>query len=149
MATSMVRFLCFPQTEPPPPFVPSIVEAFKECEASICTSALPKGLTSDEVLQVVGPRLAALGFQIEKSKKRAGKINRPVFYGENGKPALNYQIDAYNETWRCGLEIEAGRGWMGNAVYRTGAGARDGECRPSRSGGREFLQVPVWRSVCQ
>ncbi len=118
MPSSLVRYLCFPQTEPPPPFVPSIVEAFKECEASICTSALPKGLTSDEVLQVVSPRLAALGFQIEKSKKRAGKINRPVFYGENGKPALNYQIDAYNEAWRCGLEIEAGRGWMGNAVYR-------------------------------
>jgi hypothetical protein len=41
-----------------------------------------------------------------------------VFYGENGIPALNYQIDAYHPAWRCGLEIEAGRAWMGNAVYR-------------------------------
>jgi hypothetical protein len=62
--------------------------------------------------------LASLGFQVETSKQKAGKINRPVFYGENGVPQLNYQIDAFHPEWRCGLEIEAGRGWMGNAVYR-------------------------------
>ena len=28
------------------------------------------------------------------------------------------RFDAYQPEWRCGLEIEAGRGWMGNAVYR-------------------------------
>lgn len=33
-------------------------------------------------------------------------------------PILNYQIDAYHPEWRCGLEIEAGRAWMGNAIYR-------------------------------
>ena len=41
-----------------------------------------------------------------------------MFYGENGKPTLNYQIDAYHTGWRCGLEVEAARAWMGNAVYR-------------------------------
>jgi hypothetical protein len=60
--------------------------------------------------------LASLGFQVETSKQKAGTINRPVFYGENGVPQLNYQIDAFHPEWRCGLEIEAGRGWMGNAV---------------------------------
>lgn len=33
-------------------------------------------------------------------------------------PTLKYQIDAYHAEWRCGLEVEAGRAWMGNAVYR-------------------------------
>lgn len=116
--STLVRFTSFPQTEPPPAFIAPVVEAFKQCEESICTSSLPKGLTSDVVLEVIGPRLSGMGFQIETSKKRSDKINRPVFYGENGKPSLNYQIDAYHPEWRCGLEIEAGRGWMGNAVYR-------------------------------
>jgi len=52
------------------------------------------------------------------SKRKADKIERPVFYGENGIPTLRYEIDAYHPDWRCGLEVEAGRGWMGNAVYR-------------------------------
>ena len=32
-------------------------------------------------------------------------------------PTCN-EIDAFHPGWRCGLEVEAGRGWMGNAVYR-------------------------------
>jgi len=41
-----------------------------------------------------------------------------VFFGEGGVPTVRYEIDAYNPEWRCGLEVEAGRAWMGNAVYR-------------------------------
>jgi len=41
-----------------------------------------------------------------------------VFFGENGEPTLKYEVDAYHPKWRCGLEVEAGRAWMGNAVYR-------------------------------
>jgi hypothetical protein len=55
---------------------------------------------------------------VEVSKKREDKIERPVFFGENGVPTVRYEIDAYNSRWKCGLEVEAGRGWMGNAVYR-------------------------------
>jgi hypothetical protein len=87
-------------------------------EAVISTTALPKGLKSDEVLAVMGDDLQALGFQVETGKQRNQKIDRPVFFGENGAPTLNYQIDAYQPVWRAGLEIEAGRAWMGNAVYR-------------------------------
>jgi hypothetical protein len=60
----------------------------------------------------------AVGFEIEAGKHAAEKIERPVFYGENGVPELRYHIDAYHPVWKCGLEIKAGRGWMGNAVYR-------------------------------
>jgi hypothetical protein len=70
------------------------------------------------VLATVRPGLEALGFQVESGKTKADKIERPVFFGENGAPAVRYEIDAYHSGWRCGLEVEAGRGWMGNAVYR-------------------------------
>jgi len=61
---------------------------------------------------------AILGFDVEAGKLREQKIERPVFFGENGVATLRYQIDAYHPEWECGLEIEAGRAWMGNAVYR-------------------------------
>ena len=70
------------------------------------------------MLSILRPGLVKLGFHVEESKYKVEKIERPVFYGENGVPTLRYQIDAYHDDWRCGLEIEAGRAWMGNAVYR-------------------------------
>ena len=57
-------------------------------------------------------------FAIEQSKTSAGKIRRPVYFGESGVPSLAYEIGGFHAEWRCGIEIEAGRGWMGNAVYR-------------------------------
>lgn len=79
---------------------------------------LEKGLTSDEALGVLRSDLLNLGFQVERGKKADEKIHRPVFFGENGHPTLKYEVDAYHPQWRCGLEVEAGRAWMGNAVYR-------------------------------
>lgn len=113
-----LRFTSFPRTAPPPTYVAQVVEAFRKVENAICTLSLPKGLTSDQVLAVLRPDLVELGFDVESSKQAAGKIKRPVFFGENGIPDLQYEIDAFHSEWKCGLEVEAGRGWMGNAVYR-------------------------------
>lgn len=115
---SNVRFTSFPRTEPPPQFTREVVEVFRSSEAAICTRTLDKGLTSDAVLAILRPGLQSLGFIVEASKQSGDKIRRPVFFGENGEPDLQYEIDAFHPEWRCGLEIEAGRGWMGNAVYR-------------------------------
>lgn len=118
MGESSIRFTSFPRTEPPPVFTDAVVRTFRAHETTIGTLGLKKGLTSDEVLQVLRDDLVALGFQVESGKQRVNKIERPVFYGENGVPALRFEIDGYHPEWRCGLEVEAGRGWMGNAVYR-------------------------------
>lgn len=118
MGRSAIRFTSYPRTEPPPAFVVEVIKIFQAVEPSIGTEHLSKGLTSDRVLQISRPGLESLGFSVESGKEKTEKIERPVFYGENGVPALRYQIDAYQPEWRCGLEVEAGRGWMGNAVYR-------------------------------
>jgi hypothetical protein len=114
---SEIRFTSFPLTAPPP-FVANIVETFTKHEHEVGTHLPRKGLTSDQVLAAIGADLRDLGFQIELGRKRAHRIERPVFYGENGVPELRYLIDAYHVGWRCGIEVEAGRAWMGNAVYR-------------------------------
>ena len=118
MSDSTIRYLCFPRTEPPPDFASSIADVFKAHEASIGTLTLDKGLTSDGVLKIIRDDLVELGFDVERGKRRGQKIERPVFFGENGLPELRYEVDAFHSPWKCGLEVEAGRAWLGNAVYR-------------------------------
>ncbi len=113
-----VKFTSFPQTKPPPSFVLEIVDVFRKHEQAISTVSLEKGLVSNVVLATVAGDLKSLGFLVETGKQTAEKIDRPVFFGENGVPTRRYQIDAYWPAWGCGLEIEAGRAWLGNAVYR-------------------------------
>ena len=113
-----IHYHFYPRTEPPPDFVTQIISAFEKHFSEISTVQLNKGLTSDEVLAKIRPDLIEIGFEVESGKTRDQKIERPVFYGEQGQPTLKYEIDAYHSGWRCGLEVEAGRAWMGNAVYR-------------------------------
>ncbi|MEZ6318465.1 MAG: hypothetical protein R3B49_06885 [Phycisphaerales bacterium] len=91
---------------------------FDKHAVQIATASRADGLKSDEVLVVLRSELESLGFDVERGKRAEDIIDRPVFFGQNGEPELRYQIDAYHPGWRCGLEVEAGRAWMGNAVYR-------------------------------
>jgi hypothetical protein len=117
-AGSLIRYATFPRTQSPPAFAEPVVEVFRKHEPDICTALLAKGLTSDVVLRKIADDLRGLGFEVERGKVSAGVIRRPVFFGENGKPALQYQVDCWHAGWRCGLEVEAGRALEGNAVYR-------------------------------
>jgi hypothetical protein len=114
----VIRFSTFPRTDPPPDWCGALVNVFRQHEDNIGTLSLEKGLTSNVVLGVVSEDLSALGFAVDAGKLATQRVERPVFFGENGIPTVRYQIDAYHPSWRCGLEIEAGRAWMGNAVYR-------------------------------
>lgn len=118
MVDSTIKFTSFPRTEPPPNFVHDIVAAFRSHESEIATEHLPRHLKSDEVLHILSPDLMALGFQIEIGKASEHIIDRPVFFGENGKPTLRFEVDGYHSGWQCGLEIEATRGIRGGAFYR-------------------------------
>jgi hypothetical protein len=112
------HFATFPRTEPPRDFVTEVVNIFRNHADAIGTMALNKGLTSDAVMAILRDDLCKLGFEIEAGKGGADKLKRPVFFGQDGKPSRQYEIDGYHPTWHCGLEIEAGRAWMGNAIYR-------------------------------
>jgi len=113
-----IRYYCYPQSRVPPDFVEEVAEVFERHEEEISTTKLDDGLKSDEVLDRVRPDLEDLGFDVEQGKKKDEKIRRPVFFGKNGEPELEYEVDGYHSDWRCGLEVEAGRAWDGNAVYR-------------------------------
>jgi hypothetical protein len=112
------HFATFPRTEPPRDFITKVVNVFRSHADAIGTMALTKGLKSDAVMTILRDDLCKLGFEIEAGKSGADKLKRPVFFGQDGKPSRQYEIDGYHPTWHCGLEVEAGRAWMGNAIYR-------------------------------
>ena len=70
------------------------------------------------MLDVVATGLRTLGFTVEQGKKNAGKLPRPVFFGDEGSYFRTYEIDAFEATQGIALEVEAGRATMGNAIYR-------------------------------
>jgi hypothetical protein len=118
LAASSIRFSTFPRTQAPPSFVADLVAVFAKHENAIATISRAKGLKSDQVVATVSRDLAKLGFEVETGKRASEKIERPVYFGEGGRPIVRYEIDAYHPGWKLGLEVEAGRAWMGNAVYR-------------------------------
>jgi hypothetical protein len=118
VSDSTIRYYCYPRTSPPPAFADDLVGAFRTNESAIATEDREDGLKSDEVLDAVRPALEELGFDVETGKAKADKIHRPVLFGKNAEPELRYEVDAYHDGWNCGLEVEAGRAWKGNAIYR-------------------------------
>lgn len=118
MPASTIRYHSFPRTSPPPEFTEQLVGVFRDHEPEIATEHLDDGLKSDAVLTAVRDDLTDIGFDVEQGKKKDEKIFRPVLFGENGEPKLQYEVDAYHPEYSCGLEVEAGRAWKGNAIYR-------------------------------
>ncbi len=110
-----ICFSTFPRTQPPKCFVSEVVDVFKQHVHEIDTIQVKKGLTSNQALAVICSDLISLGFDVEVGTH---KIKRPVFFGENAQPDLQYQVDAWHPEWRAGLEVEAGRALGGNAIYR-------------------------------
>jgi len=116
--SSTIKYYSFPRTEPPPTFVDKVVEVFRIHELQFATEIRTEHLRSDDVLAIVATDLVHLGFNVENSKRACDKLRRPVFFGENGEPTLQYEVDAYHSAWRCGLEVEATRAIRGGALYR-------------------------------
>jgi hypothetical protein len=108
----------FPRNVRPPSWAVSFVEVVQAAETKIPTIEQKTGLGSDAVLSELSPGLLALGYKVESGKTQAAKIRRPVLFGENGNPEVNYEIDAFHDEFGIAVEVEAGRGAAGNADYR-------------------------------
>jgi hypothetical protein len=62
--------------------------------------------------------LEELGYEVESGKEAGQKITRPVLFGEDGRPEVSYDIDAFHHGLGIAVEVEAGRGSNGHADYR-------------------------------
>jgi hypothetical protein len=107
----------YPTRDKPPQWVRLFVQVVAGCREEI-DSASTDGLTSDIVLQHLAPWLVGLGYVVESGKRAEDRIRRPVLFGENGVEVVSYEVDAVHDELGVVVEIEAGRGARGNAVYR-------------------------------
>jgi hypothetical protein len=114
---SYPSWIYYPTSTAPPPWVGDLVDVVRTARPEI-ESATHSGLTSDSVLVRLRPGLELLGYTVEASKRRADKVRRPVLFGESGNERVAYEVDAVHDELGVLLEVEAGRGAMGNAVYR-------------------------------
>jgi hypothetical protein len=112
----------YPRNTRPLPWAVDLVGVVSAAQPSIYTEPLPaveaEALTSDTVLKFLRPGMESLGCTVELGKKADQKIRRPVLFGENGSPSVTYEIDAFHDGLGIAVEVEAGRGAMGNAEYR-------------------------------
>lgn len=108
----------FPHNQKPPEWVTALVHVVSQAEASICTDVERQGLTSDAVLLALAPGLRGLRYEVESGKTTAGKVRRPVLFGESGSTTVTYEVDAAHDELGIVVEVEAGRGARGNAAYR-------------------------------
>jgi hypothetical protein len=111
------RWAYYPTRDRPPPWVAALVGVVTAAQDNIDSGSVP-GLTSDKVLAVLRPGLEGIGFRVEAGKTAADRITLPVLFGEQGSPRVRYDVDGVHEDLGVLLEIEAGRGARGNAVYR-------------------------------
>ncbi|MET3557097.1 hypothetical protein ABID29_000206 [Streptococcus rupicaprae] len=66
-------------------------------------------LASNVVLEILRQDLEALGYQVEKGKKKDELIRIPVLFGENGIERVSYEVDAFHSEEKTVIEVEAGR----------------------------------------
>jgi len=111
------RWAYYPPRDAAPPWVSAFVGAVAAVEDELSSREV-EGLKSDIALAKLRPGLEALGYRVESSKKADGKISLPVLFGEQGAPRVRYEVDAVHDELGVLVEVEAGRGARGNAVYR-------------------------------
>lgn len=114
---SYPQWAWFPRQEPPPSWVDPFIAVF-DAESENVRSTTHKGLTSDGLVGLLRDRLVNQGWEIEAGKQASQKIHRPVLFGDNGQVRVKQEIDGWHPELGIVMEMESGRGWMGNAVYR-------------------------------
>ncbi|MBT1607879.1 hypothetical protein [Curtobacterium flaccumfaciens] len=112
----------FPRNARPEEWALGLVESVERNRSTLDTTEVSSEsvtkLTSDAVLEVLRPAMEELGFKVESGKSRGQRIERPVLFGDNGRPEVKYEIDAFHDELGIAVEVEAGRGAMSNAAYR-------------------------------
>jgi hypothetical protein len=115
--TAYPRWTYYPTRERPPAWVAALVGVVAAARTNV-ESASVAGLTSDTALGMLREGLEGIGYRVEAGKRTSERITLPVLFGEQGAPRVRYDVDGVNEELGVLLEVEAGRGAKGNAVYR-------------------------------
>ena len=111
------EWVYYPHRNRPPEWVSRFLDIVRGARGRIDSVEID-GLTSDGALAALALGLREAGYTVEVSKSKVDRIRRPVLFGDNGKERVAYEVDAIHDELGIVVEIEAGRGARGNAVYR-------------------------------
>lgn len=75
-------------------------------------------LKSNDVLKQLADSLSALGYSVETSKAKDGKIDVPVLFGLDNRIDKSYNADALSADGKIVIEIEAGRATENNQYLK-------------------------------
>ena len=74
--------------------------------------------SSNDVLTLIRAGLENIGYLVETSKKKEGKIHVPVLFGMNGRLDKYFEADGLNKEHKTVIEVEAGRGYANNQFLK-------------------------------
>ena len=103
----MIKFQFFPRSQGITKQIQSIINCFEFENANIKSSDF--NLSSNEVLEILRPRLEKINFICESGKTKEKKISVPVLFGFDNKIDKAFNADAVSEDGRIVIEVEAGR----------------------------------------
>ena len=103
----MIRYQFFPRSHGITEHIKAVIDAFKSIETEVDSGA--KCLSSNAVLQKIGPYLTKLKFRVETGKGANEKINVPVLFGLDNTVDKKFFVDALSEDGKIVVEIEAGQ----------------------------------------
>ena len=114
--TRMIEWAYYPKSAEASGLARDVVKVFEGVEKGI--SSPTNTLNSNDVLAKVRPGLEALGFKVERGKKRDEKLTVPVLFGRNGRVEKYFDADAFHAAEGFVLEVEAGRAVSNNQFLK-------------------------------
>ena len=78
-----------------------VTQCFKDVQEDISSwNKVNIGQESNTVLKKVRDGLVQIGFNVESSKTKEGKISIPVLFKENGQVDVKFEADAYMRIYK-------------------------------------------------
>jgi len=112
----MIQYQFFPRSRGVVQEIKEVIDCFEAVSASI--DSAKHSLTSNKVLEKLAPGLVKLGYKVEVSKKRDGKITVPVLFGMDNAIDKSFNADAVSRDGRIVIEVEAGRALESNQYMK-------------------------------
>ena len=101
----------YPSWRQPPAWVDELLGAVRETQSSIDSN--DRHLKSNEVLALLRPALIGLGYEVEGGTDR---YPLPVLFGQDGRVAKSFNVDAFRPHDAIAVEVEAGGAFENNRI---------------------------------
>jgi hypothetical protein len=103
----MIRFQFFPRSHGITNQIADVIKCFESESHKFKSPEF--NLSSNEVLEIIKPRLQKIGFIVEEGKTKDKKIQVPVLFGINNSIDKSFNADAVSKDGKIVIEVEAGR----------------------------------------